>query len=113
VFQRSSPLTPNRTEIIRAVSRNFLNLGVKPENLTTVSNMFNNYVLSFVADEERFKGFAADGAFDEIAGKLSREDKLFFTVPQDFDEQFDFGLRILFEGLERVKHTEPNLKQGT
>ena len=102
VFQNSAPFTPKRLEIIRAVSNAFLSLGVKPENLVTVSNMFNNYVLSFVADEYRFKNTTGD-RFVEFVEKLSLQDQLIFAISQDFEGQFLYGLQLLFEGLEQVK----------
>ena len=76
-------------------------LGVKPENLATVSNLFNNYVLSFAADECRFRM-----STDEMAAlieKIPPHERLIFSMPRDFDGQFKYGLRLLFEGLERVK----------
>ena len=103
VFENSVPFTPKRLELIRMVADAFLRMGIRPENLVTVSNMFNNYVLSFTADESRFKATTGD-LFDEFAGKLEQRDRLVFAVPHDFDGQFAYGLMLLFEGLERVKH---------
>ena len=102
VFENSAPFTPKRLEIIRAVSNVLLLLGVKTENLVTVSNLFNNYVLSFVADEYRFKEITGEG-IKKFAETLSPQDRLLFAIPQDFDRQFEYGLKLLFEGLEQVK----------
>lgn|GEM_PF-998928 len=98
VFQKSTPFTPKRMEIVRAVSKALLAIGVKPEDLVTVSNMFNNYVLSFAADEYRFMTVTG-ASFDEFAARLDPQDRRIFTVPHDFDAQFDYGLTILFSGL--------------
>ena len=98
VFENSVPFTPKRLEIIRTVSNNLLALGVKPDKLVTVSNMFNNYVLSFVADEYRFKAVTGKKV-KEFAEKLAPQDRLMFTIPQDFDSQFTYGLELLFAGL--------------
>jgi AcrR family transcriptional regulator len=105
VLENSLPFTPKRTEIIRLVARAFISLGVKQENLMTVSNMFNNYVLSFVADEQRFKSFPKEQA-DGFAGRLSPEDITVFTVPNDYDFQFLYGLQLLFRGLDAMIETE-------
>ena len=102
VFENSVPFTPARMALIRAVSNSFLALGVKPENLVTVSNMFNNYVLSFVADECRFKSGSGE-RFSGFADGLAPRDRLIFTVSQDFDGQFSYGLKLLFAGLARTK----------
>ena len=102
VFENSAPFTPRRLDIIRAVSNALLLLGVKIENLVTVSNLFNNYVLSFVADEYRFKEITGVG-IKEFAETLSPHDQFLFAIPQDFDRQFEYGLVLLFEGLEQMK----------
>ena len=101
VFENSVPFTTIRMEIIKSVSNALTALGVKPENLATVSNLFNNYVLSFVADEFRFKM-----STDEMAALIEKtppHERLIFSMPRDFDRQFKYGLRLLLEGLERVK----------
>ena len=101
VFENSAPFTPKRLEIIREVSNRFLTLGVKSENLVTVSNMFNNYVLSFVADECRFKKVTTEQS-EEFSERLSPQDRLIFAVSKDSDGQFAYGLHLLFCGLEQI-----------
>ena len=102
VLENSIPITPCRIEIIRAISKALLKMGVKEENLTTVSNLLNNYVLSFVADECRFKNTPPD-KLQEFRKMLSPQDRLFLSIPNDFDEQFSYGLRVLFAGLEVMR----------
>ena len=101
IFENSIPFTPKRINVIRAVSDALLAFGVDAVNVVTVSNMFNNYVLSFVADEYRFKMVTGEKV-RELTERLSQHDRMLFTMPHDFDGQFDFGLRLLFEGLKRV-----------
>ncbi|MDR1208841.1 MAG: TetR family transcriptional regulator, partial [Clostridiales bacterium] len=98
VFENSLPFTPKRMDIIRVAARAFTSLGVKQENLMTVSNMFNNHVLSFVADEQRFKSFSKEQT-DSFAAGLLPEDIIVFTAPNDYDCRFMYGLQLLFRGL--------------
>ncbi|KLU59021.1 tetracycline repressor protein class A [Peptococcaceae bacterium CEB3] len=107
VLENSIPNTPRRMEIIRAMSKAFLKMGVKQETLTTVSNLFNNYVLSFVADECRFKNTTPD-KIHELEQMLCPEDRLFLSIPSNFDEQFLYGLQVLFAGLEALRSREQN-----
>jgi AcrR family transcriptional regulator len=101
VLENSMPNTPRRLEIIRAISAAFLIMGVPAEKLMTISNLFNNYVLSFVADECRFKNRTAE-EIHEFEKLLSPHDKTLLRVPDDFDGQFLYGLRVMFAGLEAV-----------
>lgn len=99
VFENSIPTTPRRVEIIHLMGSALLALGVKFENLMTVSNMINNYVLSFTADEVRFKHQSPE-AIQNFATMLSFEQQPLFISERGFDEQFDYGLRVLFTGLK-------------
>jgi len=108
IFENSIPYTPKRINIIRAVANALLAFGVNPENVATVSNMFNNYVLSFVADEYRLKMITGK-KFKELAVSFSPEDRLLLIMPNDFDEQFDYGLRLLFEGLKQMPYSNNSL----
>jgi hypothetical protein len=109
VFENSHPFTPKRMQIIRAAARAFISLGVKQENLMTVSNMFNNYVLSFAADEQRFKSFPKKQA-GSFADSLLPEDIIIFTVPNDYDHQFMYGLQLLFKGLGVMIETDSDVR---
>jgi AcrR family transcriptional regulator len=101
VLENSIPNTPHRLEIINAISKALLKVGFKEENLMTVSNLLNNYVLSFVADECRFKNTPLD-KIQELEKMFNPQDSLLLRATNDFDEQFSFGLRVLFAGLEAV-----------
>ena len=101
VFENSIPFTPKRVNLIRAVFDALLAFGVHAENIVTVSNMLNNYVLSFVADEYRFKRITG-GQVEEWIENLPPLDKQLFTMSRDFDAQFDYGLLVLFEGMKQM-----------
>jgi hypothetical protein len=71
-----------------------LHLGVKEENCLFAAEMFNNYVLSFVADEVRLRTLPKDAPnpFSAILGSSYK--------PLTFDEQFSRGLDVLFAGFK-------------
>lgn len=96
VFENSLPNTKKRMEIIRCVGQKLIALGVSPENLMTVSNMLNNYVLSFAADEARKK--SADAFIDA----LPPDERAMYISPRDYDAQFAYGLQVLFTGIREV-----------
>ncbi|MDR1070375.1 MAG: TetR/AcrR family transcriptional regulator C-terminal domain-containing protein [Gracilibacteraceae bacterium] len=98
VFEDSLPATPCRVAIIRMISEAYITLGVPKETLMMVSNMVNNYVLSFVADERRFQSRTAD-EINALTNQLL-PDVLPAVSPMDFDAQFEFGLQILFAGIK-------------
>jgi AcrR family transcriptional regulator len=102
IFENSPPRTPYRIETIRKVSAALIALGVPEKGLFTVANLFNNYVLSFVADEYRFKNTSPE-RLQELKQSLDPQDQALITVTQDFDEQFAYGLNLLFAGLRHLK----------
>ncbi|MDR1537517.1 MAG: TetR family transcriptional regulator [Clostridiales bacterium] len=101
IFENSIPNTPVRIGIIRRIADKLLQMGVVKENIMTISNMLNNYVLSFTADEMRFKNSPPElkKTFTEM---LDPEDKFIFINDRDFDEQFEYGLQVLFMGLKAL-----------
>jgi AcrR family transcriptional regulator len=101
VFEESLPSTPRRMEIIRSQSKTMLRMNIKEEHLMTAANMLNNFVLSFVADELRFKNLSPE-QISIMSEQLSPEDYMIFANIGNFDENFDYGLRVLFTGLETV-----------
>jgi AcrR family transcriptional regulator len=102
VFETSVPATPRRVEIIRMMSDALSALGVTPENLMTVCNMLHNYVLSFVADECRFKTMPPE-ALEQFSEMLDPNKRLLVIKGRRFDERFEYGLRVLFTGLTNIK----------
>jgi AcrR family transcriptional regulator len=102
IFENSIPNTPRRMEIIKAVINGLLRMGIQEKNCLTASNMINNYVLSFVADEVRIKSRTSEeiAAFVSLFGLI---DNMNMFVQKDFDEQFLYGLQVLFAGLDAVE----------
>jgi AcrR family transcriptional regulator len=98
IAENSIPNTPRRVEFIRGISNKLLEMGVTPKNLMTVSNMLNNYVLSFVADEVRFLNTPPE-TLKSFSEMLAPSDEVMFMSQRNFDEQFLYGLEVLFAGL--------------
>ncbi|QQE78697.1 TetR/AcrR family transcriptional regulator C-terminal domain-containing protein [Alicyclobacillus sp. SO9] len=98
VFEDSIPNTPRRMELITATIDALSVMGIPDKNLITIGNLLNNYVLSFVADEVRFKNTSPE-AFADFAETLGPFDRRMFANI-DYDGQFLYGLRVLFAGLE-------------
>lgn len=101
IFENSIPNTPKRLEIIKATIDALSIMGISDKNLITIANLLNNYVLSFVADEVRFKNTPPE-AFVDFAEMLGPFDRRMFANI-NYDEQFLYGLRILFSGLEAIE----------
>jgi TetR/AcrR family tetracycline transcriptional repressor len=94
VFISSYPSTPARCETIKNAMISLLHIGVKEKYCLVAAGMFNNYVLSFVADEVVFKANPAGmPAFINTILGTSYE-------KMSFDEQFDCGLNALFAGFK-------------
>ena len=102
IFQESHPNTPLRIEMIRSQMRAMSMLSIKQGFLSTAANMLNNYVLSFVADELRFKNTPSD-QFAQLAEILSQEEKSVFANIGNYDEYFEYGLSVILMGLENVR----------
>lgn len=88
-------------EIIRATISALSSMGISDRNLITTANLLNNYVLSFVADEVRFRNTPPEAYIDfpEMLGPFDR--RMFADI--DYGEQFLYGLRVLFAGLDSVE----------
>ena len=105
VFEYSPPVTPKRLEIIKLLMGRFIRLGVVSEDrLMTVSNLFNNFVLSFAADELRLKSRTPEEirAMERNLNVINAGIRFGAMGERDFDEQFLFGLRLLLAGMEAV-----------
>lgn len=101
IFENSIPNTPKRLEIIKDTLNALSSMGLPDKSLITIANLFNNYVLSFVADEMRFKNTPPE-AFADFPEMLGAFDRRLF-INTNYDEQYLYGLHILFAGLEVVK----------
>jgi AcrR family transcriptional regulator len=97
IFLRSYPSTPARCETIKNVMISLLHIGVKEKHCLIAAGMYNNYVLSFVADEVVFKANpAGQPAFiNTILGADYEK--------MSFDEQFECGLNVLFAGFKTLE----------
>jgi TetR/AcrR family tetracycline transcriptional repressor len=97
IFINSYPSTPARCETIKNTMISLLHIGVKEKYCLIASGMYNNYVLSFVADEVIFKANPA-GMPPFITTILGTGyEKI------SFDEQFDCGLNVLFAGFKTLE----------
>lgn len=94
IFALSMPSTPSRTNIIKFVLAALSKYGVPNKYCITAGNLVNNYILSFVADEIRAKQHSSEGAKQVVA--LWGEQ---YEMDLDYDQQFFYGLRVLFAGL--------------
>jgi AcrR family transcriptional regulator len=94
IFIHSPPTTPIRLELIKNIMISLLHIGIKEKNCMIASHIFNNYILSFVADEVIFRNIPSDvpNPFEAILG-------INFEKPT-FDEQFNCGLDVLFAGFK-------------
>lgn len=94
IFAQSIPKTPNRIKAIQFVLAALSKYGVSDKNCITAGNVFNNYILAFVADEIRAKNISPEEA--ALFGLLFGEQ---YEMNLDFEQQFLYGLRVLFAGL--------------
>lgn len=94
IFAQSIPSTPSRIKAIKFVLAALTKYGVSDKNCITAGNLVNNYVLSFVADEIRAKHISPEKAkqFGLFWGEQ-------YEMNLDFEQQFLYGLRVLFAGL--------------
>jgi AcrR family transcriptional regulator len=92
IFTNSDPVTPRRKELIKTILDSLRILGVKPGNCLAAANMLNHYVLSFIADEFRFKDLSRKGM--DIAGTFGNQ----FVMASNFDDQFLYGIGVLLSG---------------
>jgi AcrR family transcriptional regulator len=97
IVTRSRAATPKRFEFMKNIMICLLHLGVKENKCMVATHMFNNYVLSSVADEIMFRSIPTDtpNAYEAILGTD------FEWLP--FDEQFNCGLEVLFNGIKVLK----------
>jgi TetR/AcrR family transcriptional regulator, tetracycline repressor protein len=94
IFAQSIPGTPNRIKAIKFMLAALTKYGVSDKNCLTAANLVNNYILSFVADEIRAKHISPEEA--KRFGLLWGDQ---YEMNMDFEQQFLYGLRVLFAGL--------------
>ena len=110
IFENSMPNTPRRVDIIRNLSKKLLEFGVLPENLMTISNMLNNYTLSFTADETRYKNTPPE-LLAAVSQMFESGGNPIITGEVDFDAQFLYGLEVLFAGVKSLNTPDPKVRR--
>ncbi|MDR0877784.1 MAG: TetR family transcriptional regulator [Treponema sp.] len=97
IFTQSRAATPARLEFMKNSMICLLHLGVSENKCMVAAHMFNNYVLSSVADEIMFRSIPADipNTYQTILGTNFEW--------LSFDEQFNCGLDVLFTGIKALK----------
>lgn len=98
IFTQSRAATSSaRFELMKNVMICLLHLGVKENKCLVAVHMFNNYILSSVADETMFRSIPAGtpNAYEAILGNNFEW--------LSFDEQFDCGLEVLLTGITALK----------
>jgi AcrR family transcriptional regulator len=94
IFMRSPPSTPARLELIRNVLISLLHLNIKEKNCMIAAHLFNNYILSFAADEALWQTDLWDSA-NPAAGILGTGFR-----PLTSNKAFSLGLDVLFAGFK-------------
>jgi len=97
IITQSRAATPARFELMKNVIICFLHLGVKENKCLVALHMFNNYILSSVANEVMFQYIPKNSPnpYEAILGTNFE----WLT----FDEQFNCGLDVLFTGIKALK----------
>jgi AcrR family transcriptional regulator len=97
IITQSRAATPARFELMKNVIICFLHLGVKENKCLVALHMFNNYILSSVANEVMFQYIPkkSPNPYEAILGTNFE----WLT----FDEQFNSGLDVLFTGIKALK----------
>jgi Transcriptional regulator len=94
IFIITAPTSERRVELINLFFEKLRELGVSNEYLSVSGNLLNNYILSFVTDEQLWKN-------NELAPVP------LFTLSQvvDYDDQFNYGLGVIIRGLANTDTT--------
>ena len=97
VTQSKGATLPGHFDFLKNVMICLLHLGVSENKCMVATHMLNNYILSSVLDEVHFRSFSADppSAYNKILGNNFKW--------LNFDEQFNYGLEVLFTGFKVLK----------
>ncbi|QLE62377.1 TetR family transcriptional regulator [Furfurilactobacillus rossiae] len=102
IFEITFPFTPFRSRLIELALSQFRDMGVDESHLTMVGNMGNNFVLSYVSDEQYF----ARVPDQKMPANLPEQ----LLSPIDManpDDAFDYGLDIFMAGVDvKVKQAK-------
>lgn len=92
IFEITFPFTPYRTKLIQFSIGQLSKLGVPDQYLTAAGNLVNNYILSFVADEQFFARVDPSEFRSDIVSPID------MAKP---DDSFDYGLNLILAGIKR------------
>ncbi|MDR2795919.1 MAG: TetR/AcrR family transcriptional regulator C-terminal domain-containing protein [Spirochaetaceae bacterium] len=106
IFMQSAPVTQERLELIKNCMICLLHMGVSEKNCMIAANMFNNYILSFVADEMRWNMLSRERG--DSKPEAQEANPFISVLGQELElmsgeEQFTRGLDVLFAGFKILK----------
>ena len=94
IFMRSPPSTPARLELIKNILICLLHLNIKEKNCLIAAHLYNNYILSFAADEALWQNAVWDSP-NPASGILGNGFR-----PLTSNKAFILGLDVLFAGFK-------------
>jgi TetR/AcrR family tetracycline transcriptional repressor len=97
IFLNAHPSTPAYCETVKNTMISLLHIGVKEKYCLLAAGMYNNYMLSFAADEIIFKDNPT--RMPAFINTILRTD----YEKVSFDEQFACGLNVLFAGFKTLE----------
>ncbi|MFB6465605.1 TetR/AcrR family transcriptional regulator [Cytobacillus sp. Hz8] len=116
IMTETVPMTPDRLQLIENIYRILMNAGFGSEDVPATASLFNNYILSFVRDEMKqvyianIQGLEVNVAFEQ-ARKMFKSlsvnkypslvELADYSVSVNSDKQFEFGLHVLLDGLNK------------
>ena len=91
IFVFTPPTTERRVELIHLFFQKLRELGVIDEYLSVSGSLLNNYILSFVTDEQLWKS------------KETAVIPLPISKILNYDDQFSYGLGVILRGLKNIR----------
>jgi len=101
IFENSMPNTPVRLKLISGLFAAYRAMGIPDSLLMLFSNMSNNYVTSYVADECRAKKLMPEDVADFVK-EMGIASPPVTLSKEYFDAAFETGLNLLFAGLDAI-----------
>ncbi len=124
IMADTPPFTPHRLRVIEYIYRLYEKSGLSEEDIPLAAALYNNFVVSFVMDEVRImkqinavrtneSTFSIEIPQDMLQGIPVKEFPLFSKLTfasksLDMDQQFNFGLQVLIEGLKAKINKNPS-----
>lgn len=90
VFGETQPFTPNRMALIQLSLKLLKQQKIPDKYVTTVGNLLNNYILSFVADEQLFAQLPSDSLPNDMPLPIDDANP---------DDSFMYGLQLILKGI--------------